>query len=77
MHADGLGLYAGVVPFPHARRRLRLDEPERIALLARRLAPSRAVLLPDGARLDLEHGVLPRSARRLDPSGAVTAGAAG
>lgn len=71
VHADGLGLYAGVVPFPHARRRLRLDEPERMALLARRLAPARAVLLPDGARLDLEHGVLPRSAPRLDAAGLV------
>lgn len=77
VHADGLGLYAGVVPFPHARRRLRLDEPEQMGLLARRLAPSRAVLLPDGARLDLEHGVLPRSARRLEPSGLVSAGLAG
>lgn len=71
VYAHGLGLYAGVVPFPHARRRLRLDEPERMALLARRLAPSRAVLLPDGARLDLEHGVLPRSAPRLDTAGLV------
>ncbi|GAA1429788.1 hypothetical protein GCM10009616_12690 [Microlunatus lacustris] len=71
VHADGLALYAGVVPFPHARRRLRLDEPEQMALLARRLAPSRAVLLPDGARLDLEHGVLPRSAPRLDAAGLV------
>jgi len=77
VHADGLGLYAGVVPFPHARRRLRLDEPERMALLARRLAPFRAVLLPDGARLDLEHGVLPRSAPRLDAAGLVQTAAAG
>ncbi|SDT43876.1 hypothetical protein SAMN04488543_4397 [Friedmanniella luteola] len=77
VHADGLGLYAGVVPFPHARRRLRLDEPERMALLARRLAPSRAVLLPDGARFDLGHGVLPRSAPRLDATGLVGTGVAG
>ncbi|CAA9307760.1 MAG: hypothetical protein AVDCRST_MAG48-1824 [uncultured Friedmanniella sp.] len=77
VHADGLGLYAGVLPFPHARRRLRLDEPDRMSLLARRLAPSRAVLLPDGARLDLEHGVLPRSAPRLDPTGLVTTGVTG
>jgi hypothetical protein len=77
VYADGLGLYAGVVPFPHARRRLRLDQPERMALLARRLAPSRAVLLSDGARLDLVHGVLPRSAPRLDAAGSVTTGVAG
>jgi hypothetical protein len=76
VYAHGLGLYAGVVPFPHARRRLRLDEPERMALLARRLAPSRAVLLPGGARLDLEHGVLPRSAPRLDTAGVVGTAAA-
>lgn len=72
VYAEGLGLYAGVVAFPHARRRLRLDDQERMALLARRLAPSRAVLLGDGARLDLEHGVLPRQAQRIDASGQVT-----
>jgi hypothetical protein len=76
VHAEGLGLYAGVVPFPHARRRLRLDDQERMALLARRLAPARAVLLPDGARLDLEHGVLPRQAQRIDAGGQVTSVAA-
>jgi hypothetical protein len=77
VYAHGLGLYAGVVPFPHARRRLRLDEPDRMALLARRLAPSRAVLLSTGTRLDLEHGVLPRSAPRLDTAGLVGTAAAG
>ena len=71
VYAEGLGLYAGVVPFPHARRRLRLDDHERMSLLARRLAPSWAVLLPDGARLNLEHGVLPRQAQRIDSSGQV------
>ncbi|CAA9317159.1 MAG: hypothetical protein AVDCRST_MAG61-2050 [uncultured Friedmanniella sp.] len=76
VHAEGLGLYAGVVPFPHARRRLRLDDQQRMALLAQRLAPSRAVLLPDGARLDLQHGVLPRQAQRIDVTGQVTSAAA-
>ncbi len=74
--ADGLGLYAGVVAFPHARRRLRLDDHPRMAVLARRLAPYRAVLLPDGARLDLQQGGLPRQALQLDPAGRVAGAAA-
>jgi hypothetical protein len=65
-----------VVAFPHARRRLRLDDHPRMAVLARRLAPYRAVLLPDGARLDLQHGGLPRQALQLDPAGRVAGAAA-
>jgi hypothetical protein len=37
---SGLGLVRDLVAFPHAGTRLALDEPERIALLARRFAPS-------------------------------------
>jgi len=39
----GLGLYPGLVPFPHARARLELDDPTRVSLLARRFAPSTCV----------------------------------
>lgn len=75
VHADGLGLYAGVVPFPHGGRRLRLDDRERVGLLARRLAPAQPVLLPDGSRLDLRDGAaLPAQAAVLSPSGRVLSG---
>jgi hypothetical protein len=56
VHARGLGLCREVVPLPHARRRLRLDDQERMALLARRFAPARCVLLDEGARLSCPAG---------------------
>jgi hypothetical protein len=75
VHAEGLGLYRGVVPFPHAARRLRLDDRERMGLLARRLAPAQAVLLPDGSRLDLRDGApLPAPAVVVSPAGRVLSG---
>jgi hypothetical protein len=48
----GLGLLRGVVPLPHGDRRLRLDDPPRVALLARRFAPALCVVLDKGARAD-------------------------
>jgi hypothetical protein len=47
----GLGLCRGVVALPHARRRLRLDDPVRVALFARRFAPAACVVLDGPARL--------------------------
>ncbi len=44
----GLGLYSGLLPLPHARRRLRLDDPFRVELFARRFAPDVCLLLDDG-----------------------------
>jgi hypothetical protein len=52
-YAAGLGLYDQGVPFPHARRRLRLADQNRRQLLADRLAPYPGLLLDDGVRLDL------------------------
>lgn len=49
---NGFGLYPALVPLPHATRRLRLDDPVRVALMARRLAPAAAVPLDDGAGLE-------------------------
>lgn len=48
------GLCAGprVVVLPHARRRLRLDNPVRVALLARRFSPAVSIVLERGSRLD-------------------------
>jgi hypothetical protein len=53
-YAAGLGLYHQCVPFPHARRRLRMADQDRRQLLADRLAPYPGVILDDGVRLDLE-----------------------
>ena len=47
----GLGWCRGIVPLPHARRRLRLDDPVRVALFARRFSPSTCVILDETARL--------------------------
>jgi hypothetical protein len=52
IHDAGLGLCRGVVLFPHAHRRLFLDDPRRMSVLARRMAPATCVLLDDGVRLD-------------------------
>lgn len=48
----GLGLCSGVVPLPHASRRLRLDDPLRVSLLSRRFSPAHSVALDAGARVD-------------------------
>jgi hypothetical protein len=61
---SGLGWLRGCVLLPHARRRLRTDDPVRMAELAARAAPARCVVLDDGVRLDLgSHGELPPDAR--------------
>lgn len=71
----GLGRVPGLLPFPHARRRLRLRDPLRVALLARRFAPSICVALDEGDHLT--HGsdgwTAVAAARRLSQSGSVAA----
>ena len=47
----GLGLAPGLVLLPHARRRLDLDDPVRLQILALRFAPARSVTLDDRACL--------------------------
>jgi hypothetical protein len=47
----GLGLCPGMVFLPDARRRLSLDEPRRVATLARRLAPACAAVLEEDSGL--------------------------
>ena len=49
----GLGWIPEAVLLPHARRRLRIDDPARMAELAVRAMPARCVILDDGVRLDL------------------------
>jgi len=48
----GLGGITGILPLPHAGRRLRLDDPWRVALFARRFARATCVALEPGTRLD-------------------------
>lgn len=48
----GLGLSPHVVPLPHARTRLRLTDPPRVALFARRFSPARCVVLEGSSRID-------------------------
>lgn len=65
LHEEGLGAYPGLLPFPHARKRLHLHDRRRIALLARRFAPDLCVALDPMTRMDWdghqwrgEHGTL-------------------
>lgn len=72
VYAEGMGAYAGVLPFPHARRRLRLADDDHLGLMARRFAPRSCLLLADGVRVDLRDGEpLPVGARTLDPAGGI------
>ena len=45
----GLGVFPRVLPLPHARRRLQLDDTLRVSLFAKRFAPMLCVTLDDGA----------------------------
>ncbi len=47
----GLGVATGVVLFPHARRRLDLEDTVRMQILALRFAPARCITLDDRACL--------------------------
>ena len=68
----GLDWVRGCVLLPHARRRLRTDDPRRMAELAFRAAPARCVILDDGVRLDLGLGdVLPPDARVVTRDGEI------
>lgn len=56
---SGLDLYGGVLVFPHAERRLRLDDPSRVALLARRFDTLRCLAFDEGSKVILrEEGVV-------------------
>lgn len=48
----GFGIIRGLVPLPHAKRRLRLDDEARVALFARRFAPDLCVAFDEGTRAD-------------------------
>ena len=71
---SGLGWLSGCVLLPHARRRLRVDDPLRMSELVARVAPARCVVLDDGTRLEVPDGSaeLPAGARVVDPDGRIT-----
>ncbi len=52
----GLGLAPGTVLLPQARNRMRLDDPRRTGLMARRFAPARCLTLENGAALEWVDG---------------------
>jgi hypothetical protein len=67
----GLDVVPGAIFLPHAATRLALDDPERTALLARRMRPARCYTLDDGDWLLFRDGVLRAGAgsRRLAQTG--------
>jgi hypothetical protein len=70
----GLSVLRDVVPLPHARARMLLDDQPRMAVFARRFAPARCVLLEAGTRIDLDgDGRCPPETRVLAGDGRVTA----
>ncbi|CAN5281477.1 hypothetical protein BH20ACT5_BH20ACT5_10440 [soil metagenome] len=54
LYHHGLSLLRGVVPLPHARARLLLDDPVRMSVFARRFAPARCMPLEAGSRIDTD-----------------------
>jgi hypothetical protein len=70
----GLGLVRGITPLPHGDTRLRLEERARVALFARRFAPSALTLLDEGTALSWNgraFTVVAGLPRRLDVTGEV------
>ena len=68
----GLGRVRGVVALPHARRRLRLDDRERMRVFVRRFADARACCSTTGTVVALgPDGELPPGARVIGADGTV------
>lgn len=57
----GLALVRDVVALPHPHTRLRLDDRERVGLLARRFAPAQCLTFPEGAHVMIRAGELVHS----------------
>jgi hypothetical protein len=73
VYASGLSVLRGIVPLPHARARLLLDDRPRMAVFASRMAPARCVLLDRGARMDIDgQDTLPPAVQVLAEDGRVT-----
>ena len=73
IYGNGLSVFRNVVPLPHARARLLLDDAPRMAVFARRFAPARCVLLENGTRMDTDSdGSCSQGTRVLAQDGRVT-----
>jgi hypothetical protein len=74
VYGSGLSLVRGLLPLPHARTRLLLDDTSRMAVLARRFGPARCILLDSGTRVDADgdRSTCPPGARVLGEDGHVT-----
>lgn len=76
VYDSGLSLVRDLVPLPHARARLLLEDTQRMAVFARRFAPASCVLLEAGTRLDLDgDGTFPAHAAILSTDGRVVTAA--
>jgi hypothetical protein len=73
VHEEGLGACRGILPLPHARRRLRLHDRVRVSLLARRFGAFRCLAMDDGAMIARRDGrtEFHAGARHLRPDGSV------
>lgn len=72
----GMGLYPGLLPLPHARRRLRLESKRRTSLFAERFAPADCVTLDEGEGVAFDGKrwtAAAGGARRLRPDGTLEA----
>jgi hypothetical protein len=73
VYGSGLSVVRDVVPLPHAKARLLLDDVPRMAVFAQRFAPASCVPLEAGSRVELsDDGGLPAGARVLGSDGHVT-----
>ena len=70
----GLGWCRGVVPLPHARRRLQLGDAERVSRTATRFAPDLCVALDEGCGIEWtgSRWAAWPGTRHLHPDGTVT-----
>ena len=71
----GLGLYSGILPLPHARKRLMLDDPNRVSLFARRFEADDCLAMETGSRIDFtgERWNNAKNINRLTTDGKVVA----
>ncbi len=73
---SGLACTTGVVPLPHARRRLRLEDRPRVSLFARRFGPDLCLALDERTRADFGSGrwALAPGTLRLSRDGSLAEG---
>jgi hypothetical protein len=70
VYGSGLSVLRQVVPLPHARARMLLDDAPRMAVFARRFAPACCVPLETGSRIDTDSaGGCPPGTRVLAADG--------